>query len=436
MPDRFKPGEEMQKTFKSEMKLRTYFSRYVPSLRPWGIAIAGTAILCLLLKIYLALTTYGTNDVAYFEKFLEIAKERGGVGLYHFRHPVLYFNHPPFMIHLLYFFDVLTRLTGIGFPFWLKLPDILADLGSVFLVWKILALKKKRKFEPIALVMMAAAPASIMTSGFHGNTDPLMIFLVLLSLYLIEKRKYPWLAGIVMGMAVNIKVVPVIFAPAIFLYLPNYRSRIEYFSAMGAAFLVGSLPYIYQDPVFILNRVFGYPSIYGMWGFSRFLSYLLPESHWLNLAYENYGKFAIVAVIIAASLRMNLGMKRSPLFMQLGFITFIFMSLTPGFGIQYLAWLIPWVVGLGIAATAIYYSASGIFQFLVYTYWSGGFPWFLADSGEVGVWGGYIIIFEIICWSSVFAITLFYLMPGKLKTDSTRTASDDKTVKKGKKRMT
>jgi hypothetical protein len=430
MPDRFEPGDEMQKIFRSEFNIPTYLSRYLPSLNPWGIAIAGAAVICTLLKIYLALTTYGTNDVAYFEEFLKIAKESGGVGLYHFRHPVLYFNHPPFIIHLLYFVDFLARNTGIGFPFWLKLPDILADLGSVFLVWKILTLKKKAKLKPAALLLMAAAPVSMMTSGFHGNTDPLMIFLVLLSLYLIEKRKYPWLAGIVMGMAVNIKVVPVLFAPAIFLYLPDFRSRIEYFSGMGAAFFIGSLPYIYQDPVFIVNRVFGYPSIYGMWGFSRFLSYVLPESHWLNLMYENDGKFVIVAVIVAASFRMNLTRKKSPLFMQLGFLTFIFMSLSPGFGIQYLAWLVPWVVGLGTVPAAVYYSASGIFQFLVYTFWSGGFPWYLADSGEMGVWKGYIIIFEILCWASVLAITLFYLMSGRLKNEIPET---EKIVsKKGK----
>ena len=31
------------------------------------------------------------------------------------------------------------------------------------------------------LVLMAAASASIMISGFHGNTDPEMMFFVLLS---------------------------------------------------------------------------------------------------------------------------------------------------------------------------------------------------------------------------------------------------------------
>ena len=56
---------------------------------------------------------------------------------------------------------------------------------------------------------------------------------------------------------------------------------------------------------------------------------------------------------------------------------FVFMSLAPGFGIQYLAWLVPWVVGLGAGVTITYYLASGLFQFLVYTFWSGEFRGFL-----------------------------------------------------------
>lgn len=391
-------------------KWRALFDRRVLANHRWEIIIASAALLSFILKICIALRTYGTNDVLYWENFLATANRDGGIGLYH---QISYFNHPPFMIHLLHVLDFLTRITGIGFPFWIRLPGILADLGSVYLVWKILSLDKARNFAPVAVLLMAVAPTSIMVSGFHGNTDPVMIFLVLLSVYLIDSRHWIWLAGLALGMATNIKIVPVIFVPAIFLYLPDLRSRLKYFTAMGMVFLVCSIPYLFQEPVFIIKRVFGYGSIYGQWGFSRLLGSSLPESaNWINSAYNQYGKFLVVAIIIGVSIWMNRMSKRPSLFLQLGLVVFVFMTLSPGFGIQYLAWLIPWVVGLGVGATVIYYLASGIFSFLVYNYWAVQFPWFLADSDKVGPWKDYLVYYELLCWAVVVAITLMYFRPG------------------------
>ncbi|KAF0247582.1 MAG: hypothetical protein FD167_3022, partial [bacterium] len=42
------------------------------------------------------------------------------------------------------------------------------------------------------------------------------------------------------------------------------------------------------------------------------------------------------------------------------------MSLSPGFGVQYLVWLTPWIVSLGLGATGIFFLTSGLFLFLVY----------------------------------------------------------------------
>jgi hypothetical protein len=47
---------------------------------------------------------------------------------------------------------------------------------------------------------------------------------------------------------------------------------------------------------------------------------------------------------------------------------------------------------------------SGLFLFLVYTYWSGGFPWTLADSVTVGLWQGPTVAVELLCWATVVAL--------------------------------
>ena len=156
-------------------------------------------------------------------------------------------------------------------------------------------------------------------------------------------------------------------------------------------------------------RVFGYSSISGQWGLSRIFNLLLPDFvPSAILPGMNLSKIALVATIVAGSLWMNRRLPRPSLFVQLGFIMFIFMSLAPGFGIQYLAWLVPWVVGLSATATIMYYSVSGLFQFLVYNFWSGGFPWVFADSFSTGSWRGELVALEIVVWLAVVLITVQY----------------------------
>ncbi|MGE5609404.1 MAG: glycosyltransferase 87 family protein [Bacillota bacterium] len=385
----------------------------------WALVVAFVAVAATACKVWLALRTFGSNDVLYWERFLQGYRDLGGAGLY--RQYGL-FNHPPFMVHVLWVMGWLTDATGVWFPFWLRLPAILADLGSVVLVYRMMvgdsgqsaarwaaAKRWGTTKRGMAVVLMAGSPISVLVSGFHGNTDPVMIFFVLLSVYLVERRWPVWVAGVAMGMGMCIKVVPVIFMPAIFLYLPDMRRRVEYFGTVGATFVAASMPVIMQDPVIVAVKVFGYGSIYGHWGLSRLASWLPGSWDWVNVGLERYGRYGAVGMVVAAAFWMNRRTEKPRLFVQCGVVMFVFMSLSVGFGIQYLAWLVPWVVELGVAACVLCYGTSGVFQFLVYNYWSRGM-WYFADSDTVRDWKGFIIGFEVACWVGVVGVLMMYLM--------------------------
>jgi hypothetical protein len=212
-----------------------------------------------------------------------------------------------------------------------------------------------------------------------------------------------------MGLATNVKVVPVVLLPVILLYLPNSWARAKFVLGAAITFAITSLPYVFEDPFFIFIRVFGYGSLSGQWGLSRIFNLLVPHlTPLLVLMQITAGKILLVTAVLVASFWMNRRHGRPPLFVQVGFIMFIFMSLAPGFGIQYLAWLVPWVVGLGAGVTITYYLASGVFQFLVYSFWSGGFPWVFADSLAKGSWKGGLVVVEVLVWLVVVSITVFY----------------------------
>lgn len=380
-----------------------------PQPRAWAVAIGVAALLALATKLTIALRTYGTNDVSYWLWFLEQLRAAGGVGLYHASDPsngTKFFNHPPFMIHVLRALDWLSTATPLPFPFWLRLPAIVADLASLVLVWRLLAREPGERPAPLALLLLAVAPPSIMISGFHGNTDPVMTGFVVLTIYLLARRYPAWAAGIAFGMGMNIKIVPAILVPALLLALPDFRRRAQFALAAGLTFLVGSLPTLLHDPVFIVRRVFGYGSFGGHWGISRLLAHYLPEGDPLIDTYTRIGRFIVIGALLAATLWLHTRPRPVPLLRQCGLLLFLFLALAPGFGVQYLAWLIPWVVVLGAGAAALFYAASGVFLFLVYTYWSRGFPWYLADSVSVGLWRGPATVAEVATWLTIVALTI------------------------------
>ncbi len=370
---------------------------WLPSTR----LIAIVAFLAFLLKIALALRTFGTNDVYNYERFM-IWSQHLGVDVY--RPPWDWdrppFMHPPFILHMLRVLAWLVQTTGMSFAFWLRVPGIFADSVSLWLVWKILGPRAQKPSIRWALLMLAGAPALVVMSGFHGNTDTVMIMFVLLSVYLIEKGRLGE-AGAAFALSMSFKLIPVIAIPAIYLYLDRPRRRLVFFSVVGAALVLLWSPYIFQDPSAILRRMLGYRSLYGHWGFSFLSTHFLGDDYWLNGKFRKWGAHMALAAIGLISLGMDRIRPKPSLFSQVGLIFFCFLSLTNGFGVQHLVWLMPWAVGLGAVPAMFFYAAGGAFLVLVYNYWSNGLPWYLADAIRMGDYQGHLDYFQLLCWLSV-----------------------------------
>lgn len=134
--------------------------------RVWPALLVGVLALSTTWKLWIAATTIGTNDVVTWERFARGIAELGGMGVY-YAEPL--FNHPPFMTHVLQVMLWLSDVTLLGFPFWLRLPAICADIGSVFILWRFIERRMSPEVSPLALLLLAAAPPSIMIAGFTGT---------------------------------------------------------------------------------------------------------------------------------------------------------------------------------------------------------------------------------------------------------------------------
>jgi 4-amino-4-deoxy-L-arabinose transferase-like glycosyltransferase len=378
----------------------------------WLGAIIVATFLATLIKLYFAYFTAGSADVAGYVDYVANIHQHG-VRAYYYNGPFNNtFNNPPFMIHALLALDWLARKTHLAFPFWLRLVSTLADVGTIAVMWRVAAKFMPRRTAALVVLLLALCPIAIVISGFHGSTASEMVFLIVLSIYLLEEKHRVGLAGAAFGLALNVKISPLMLALAIFLYLPAWRARAKFFAAAAAVFLLGSLPYLLMEPRIIAKAVLGYNSIYGNWGWTSLMSRWYPQAvqyvrepfevTGIHATFATIAKWLMLALIIIASFLMNRLKQRPPLFLQGGFIITIFLVLTPGFGSQYLMWLLPWIVILGLGPAILYYAAGSIYVVVTYAC-------FFAFASPLYC-GGEVLFFPmIICWASVIVMLIFYV---------------------------
>ena len=104
-----------------------------------------------------------------------------------------------------------------------KLLFIIFDLATGYLIYKILSNINTAQITETARVTAAAIwlynPLPLIIST-RGSSDSIMTALVLLVLFYLVKEKH-LAAGLTFGFAIHFKLYPVIYIPAIYLYLSN-----------------------------------------------------------------------------------------------------------------------------------------------------------------------------------------------------------------------
>src|SRR5947199_514266 len=227
--------------------------------------IIALALIAMALKLAIAYNTIGTNDAVFFYGFAKVLSEHGLEWTYqHSR----YFNHPPLTACYLRGIYALTEQRwcqdiGIHFPFLLRLPGIIAD----FLVVVVLLRMSKTDLQipTWAIALFAVSPVSLMVSGFHGNTDPVMILLLVCAVWMCL-RDQSALAGLFFALSCQIKIVPLLLLPAfVFYWWSQNRSRPFLLSGAISTCLLWLEPLINFPGLFAKN-VLAYGSYCGIWG--------------------------------------------------------------------------------------------------------------------------------------------------------------------------
>lgn len=316
------------------------------------------AVIGLCARLAIAPWLSGHMDLTLFQNWAQSAAS----GFMHF-YQNSSADYPPLYVYVLYAIGKAVTLPGLsgGYTLLLKLPSILADVITAWLIYR---LAKKKGHEQLGLAAAAFYvfnPAIWMDSVIWGQVDSFFTLILLLALTRLIDRKY-FLSTALFAAAVMMKPQGIIFLPVLAYVFLKDRKIAKGFLALGWYALVTALialPFSFYTNggalwlVQLIKRTIGeYP--YASVNAFNFFSLLGGnyQSDGVKLFIFSYHTWGIIAIILVslASLWLMLRSRTGGAAMIAGLIqitgVFTFASgmheryLYPAIALALISWLI------------------------------------------------------------------------------------------------
>ena len=358
--------------------------------------IIGAALVAFAIKLAIALNTFGTNDVAAFYVFARSLHDHGLQWTYQNGSPWSgnspVFNHPPLIAYYLECIEALSRIDicreyALTFPFLLRFPGIIADLVIVLVVLRIVRTANELSVPFWALILFAVSPVSLMVSGFHGNTDAVMVMFLVIAAYMCLRER-SFLCGIFFALSCQVKIIPLLFLPIFLFFWLNRKATIRFAVPFVLLNVILWSQVLLNFPVLFVRNVMAYGSYWGNWG----ITYWLQLTAWSQFNAVGFSNLPPAAAVVALVLKATIiagvfiiGWRRrshgaAGLILSIAYAWIIFFVFTPGFCAYYLVWLAPFILLLSPAFYTSLSATSSLFLFFFYNGLAGGFPWYIAVS--------------------------------------------------------
>jgi len=300
-----------------------------------------------------------------------------------------------------------------------RLLPIFCDFLSVFVIWELLGHYGAKHKVPITIAC-ALSPVNFLVSAFHGNLDTMFLCLVLLAIYHAERGQI-LRSGIAYGLSVCVKIVPIMLVPLFFFYLKRRTDKAKFALVSAGVAMLVFLPYLIKSGHVMVTNIFLYDSNAGIWGIWRVIQMLGPDGLYQALRNPQ----GIVRVGYAWAFRLGVlalpqllsWVRKDFNLLERVFLAFcLFLIFTPGFGVQYLAWLSLLAVAVSPILGLAYVWLGGVFLYRVYAFWGGLVPPYYANSWAYGRWGGHEKAMDIGLWLIVVAMLILFLADKQWRT--------------------
>lgn len=364
--------------------------------RSCSLWILGLALVATILKLLIAYNTIGTNDSIAFYIFAKSLNNHGLAWTYfrgaEFLPPGPIFNHPPLTAYYLQFIAKLAanrtfESNGVTFPFLLRIPGIVADFVVVLAMLRISSSDARFRLPHWSLVLFACSPVSLMVSGFHGNTDSVMVMFLFLAVVACLKSR-PILCGILLGLSCQIKAVSYLFVPVFFFLWLHRQMALRFLVPYSLSCIGCCWEPLSKFPLLFVKNVLLYGGFWGSWGITYWLRLTgLPafsRVNFMNLSMAQSSvatvlKIAIIAAVFTIAWRRR-ATDDGSLLKSMGYAWVVFFALSPAVCPQYMVWLAPFALFLSPTFYAWLTAACSVSLFVFYNITAHGLPWFVAIS--------------------------------------------------------
>lgn len=182
-------------------------------------------------------------------------------------------------------------------PMFGKILFATMDILCALLIWKLLSLQIKReeflKKIPLVDAICLLNPQTIVLSTW-GSSDIIVLFLVLLTLYLVLSKKYV-LGGIMFGLSVHFKIYPFIYSIPLFFFINRTHNLLKSWS-----YLLSPLSLFKKDRItFFLASALTFIGLgglfYSLYGqkfiYEAYLYHSERVDHWHNFSFNYYFEY-------------------------------------------------------------------------------------------------------------------------------------------------
>lgn len=207
------------------------------------------------------------------------------------------------------------------------------SLADVCLILIIANLRRGNTFEAL---IYALNPIPVLVASYQGQFDSIPLIFLLLSLISLDLSKIK-LSYALLSLAIGFKTWPVLFAGLLLKNTKDKRQIIILFTIpVISSFLY--LIFFPINPFYILRPILYYRGVIGDWGLGYFISHILPPGTTSLIIMSSLSSILALFLFISSFFMQgsiyNVSLK----------VLLLFFSLTPGFGIQWNLWLIPFLL--------------------------------------------------------------------------------------------
>lgn len=168
-------------------------------------------------------------------------------------------DYLPGYLYVLYLLGKINSLNIIPQVILYKLPAILSDLATGFLIYKIVLKLKNKNLAKIATALYLFNPAILANSTFWGQVDGLTALFSLLTFYTLDSAWYISAASLAIGTLIKpqMAIISLIVLSYMVIRKFNLSKVISYILTGGIIFILGFLPFSGGGNLltFIISRI-------------------------------------------------------------------------------------------------------------------------------------------------------------------------------------